>query len=165
MPGKVVINWNGKDDSGEKYWNNIMHLKLRVQSVYDPNMVINYSFEFHPSGNSESLGSGLPKSSGPEALPEIFEVFPNFPNPFNNITHIRYQLPEKGKVKIVLYNVLGQRVKTLVNEFQETGGYTVQWDGRNEQGTEVGSGVYFYQVTYANHSYEKVKINKILLIK
>lgn len=68
-----MINWNGKDDSGEKYYNPLLVLKLRVQSVYDPTMVINYSFEFNPGGNGESLKSGLAKINPPENLPEFLK--------------------------------------------------------------------------------------------
>lgn len=165
MPGKVVINWDGKDDNGETHWQAVLRLNLRVESVYDPIYWVTYSFQFNPSSTDESQGGGLAKLSGQENLLETFEVFPNFPNPFNSTTHIRYQLPERGKVKIVIYNVLGQEVKRLVDEAQEAGVYTVTWDGANDHGVIVGSGIYFYIMLYNTNVGIEKKTVKLLLVK
>ncbi|OQY29372.1 MAG: hypothetical protein B6244_03940 [Candidatus Cloacimonetes bacterium 4572_55] len=78
--------------------------------------------------------------------PLKFAVDQNYPNPFNPITTIRYAIPRAGDVEIRVYNISGQRVKTLVDKQQETGYYSVIWDGRNERGSQVGSGTYFYVV-------------------
>ena len=77
------------------------------------------------------------------ALPTTFELFQNFPNPFNPETSIRYQLTEPGPVRLQIFNVTGQRVVTLVEEVQVPGIYTVRWDGRDAHGSDVASGVYF----------------------
>jgi hypothetical protein len=78
--------------------------------------------------------------------PMKFELFQNYPNPFNFGTLIKYALPEESEVKIVIYNLLGQKVRVLVEDLQEPGYYTISWDGKNEQGSTVGSGIYFYRI-------------------
>jgi hypothetical protein len=70
----------------------------------------------------------------------------NYPNPFNPSTTIRYTLPAAGRVQLVLYNALGRRVRTLVDAEESAGMHTSWWDGRDEQGREVASGVYVYRL-------------------
>lgn len=86
----------------------------------------------------------------------------NYPNPFNPETNISYSIPEKGKVELNIYNIKGQKVKTLVNETQVSGEHTVVWNGTNKQNKRVASGVYFYKLE-VNDS--KLLINKMLLLK
>ncbi len=75
-------------------------------------------------------------------LPESYKLVQNFPNPFNPETTIQYQIPEAGNVKIVIYSILGQKVKTIVNESKSAGYYSVKWDGRNDYGILSSSGIY-----------------------
>jgi hypothetical protein len=82
----------------------------------------------------------------PEALPEAFGLEQNYPNPFNPTTTIRYALPEGADVRLVIYNLLGQQVKTLVNGAQGPGRYTVVWDGRDEAGRPAATGMYVYRL-------------------
>lgn len=96
-----------------------------------------------------------------ERLPKVFALHPNFPNPFNPTTTIRYDLPEASEVKIVIYNVLGQKVKTLVNQRQPAGYKTIIWDGKNESGQQIASGFYFYRMVSEKFS----KVRKMLLIR
>ena len=70
----------------------------------------------------------------------------NFPNPFNPATSIRYSLAEPGNVKLVIYNALGQEVRTLVDNYRLSGEYAAQWDARDEAGRAVASGVYVYRL-------------------
>jgi hypothetical protein len=74
------------------------------------------------------------------------ELRSNYPNPFEKTTTLEYTLAEERSVRIEIYNVLGQRVRTLVEERKSAGLHRVQWEGRNEYGTRVGSGVYFYRI-------------------
>ncbi len=71
----------------------------------------------------------------------------NHPNPFNPETRIQYQLPEAGFVQVKIYNLVGQEISTLVQEQKGSGAYSVVWDGRDDSGIQVGSGVYIYQIT------------------
>ena len=76
-----------------------------------------------------------------------FHLYNNYPNPFNPSTTISYQLPAASEMELSIYNLSGQKVRTLVSERQPAGAYTVQWDGRDEAGNLAGSGIYFYQLT------------------
>lgn len=70
----------------------------------------------------------------------------NYPNPFNPITTITYQLPATSDVELIIYNLLGKKIRTLVLERQPAGGYHIQWNGKNEAGWQVPSGVYMYRL-------------------
>ena len=73
---------------------------------------------------------------------------PNVPNPFNSATQIAYHLSSPGPVRLVIYNVLGQPVRTLVDQFQTAGSYQVQWDARDQRGVSLSSGVYITRLSY-----------------
>ena len=73
---------------------------------------------------------------------------PNVPNPFNSATQIAYHLSSPGPVQLVIYNALGQRVRTLVDQFQAAGSYQVQWDARDQQGVSLSSGIYITRLSY-----------------
>ncbi|MBC8185871.1 T9SS type A sorting domain-containing protein [candidate division KSB1 bacterium] len=85
-------------------------------------------------------------------LPQTFQLYQNYPNPFNFITQIRYDLPKAVPVKIVVYNLMGQKIITLVNKKQMPGFYQINWDGTNENDVPVVSGVYYCQIFY-NHQH------------
>lgn len=83
------------------------------------------------------------KPAGEEgAQPASFKLLPNYPNPFNQQTTIPYTLAERAQVRLVIYNALGQVVRTLVDETQEAGDQEVAWDGQDQAGREVASGIY-----------------------
>jgi|GEM_PF-1286258 len=79
----------------------------------------------------------------PNSTPEEFRLSQNYPNPFNPSTEIRYQLPEDGYVNLRIYNIAGQAVRTLVDSDWPASVYTVTWDGRDDRGQQVSSGIYF----------------------
>ncbi|NIV95765.1 T9SS type A sorting domain-containing protein [candidate division KSB1 bacterium] len=91
----------------------------------------------------------LPPEPQPETkeppLPNHFRLSQNFPNPFNPRTEIRYELPEDRHVNLTVYNVVGQKIKTLVDEVKAAGAHSVTWDGTDERGQPVPSGVYLYR--------------------
>ncbi len=78
--------------------------------------------------------------------PAGFALFQNQPNPFNPETKISYFLPEASQVSLNIYNVLGQRVRTLIEDYQESGTHTLTWDGRTDDGAQLSSGIYFYRM-------------------
>ena len=79
-------------------------------------------------------------------VPAKFSLTQNYPNPFNARTSFKYEIPSGSHVKVEVCNVLGRKVKTLVNEKKETGFYIVYWDGIDDRGESVVSGIYFYSL-------------------
>ena len=94
-------------------------------------------------------------------LPKESQVFQNYPNPFNPTTVVRYQLSAFSNVKLSIYNLLGQKIKTLVNGFQSAGEHSVVWDATDEKNNLVASGMFFYRLEANNLSLQK----KMILIK
>lgn len=94
-------------------------------------------------------------------LAKEFSIFQNYPNPFNPETKIIYQLPKAEHVSLMIYNVLGQKIRTLVNEFKEAGNYDVYWDGKDETGKNMPAGIYIYRIRAGSF----IDIKKMLLVK
>ena len=94
-------------------------------------------------------------------LPKGFYLSQNYPNPFNPSTTIEYDLPRSEWVKVNIYDILGRKVATLVDAGQAPGSYTVQWNGRDNNGTESASGVYLCLFQAGN--YRAVK--KMMLLR
>jgi hypothetical protein len=92
---------------------------------------------------------------------EVFKLYPNYPNPFNPSTTIRYQLPEFSRVSIQIYNMLGQSVRTLISGEQIAGTHELQWDGRNNSGIESPSGVYLLKIQAGRYASNQ----KLLLMR
>jgi hypothetical protein len=78
--------------------------------------------------------------------PAAYRLNQNFPNPFNPTTSIRFDMKVKGLMTIKIYNVSGQRVRTLMDGVQDAGSHVITWDGKNSLGADVGSGIYFYKM-------------------
>ncbi|RMD94731.1 MAG: T9SS C-terminal target domain-containing protein [Calditrichaeota bacterium] len=95
------------------------------------------------------------------ALPETFNLEQNYPNPFNPSTMIRYHLPIAGVVELAIYNSMGQHIRTLVKEKQAPGTYEFTWDGADDLGHPVGSGVYLYRL----HAGDFVHTRKMILMR
>ena len=82
-----------------------------------------------------------------EETPEHFALFQNYPNPFNPETVIAYSLRQSGQITLTIHNSNGQLVKTLMDGFQSSGNFEVQWDGRDQHQRDVSSGIYFYKIS------------------
>lgn len=91
----------------------------------------------------ESIRTGI---GDPDDLPTHYALFDNYPNPFNPRTTISYQLPVQSKVKLTIFNIIGQPVRTLVDAEQKAGQHTLTWDGLNKAQEQVSSGIYFYKL-------------------
>lgn len=90
-----------------------------------------------------------------------YELEQNYPNPFNPTTTIRFTIPRSVKVELFVFDITGKRIKTLVSEKMNAGTHEVQWDGTNERGMRVASGIYFYQIKAGNY----VDVKRMALIK
>ena len=146
---------------------NLAYITFRAkQGVYDQGELWMY-------GLSDDISSAETKSvpfttlpSGVRMLqsgniPDVYRLEQNYPNPFNLATEIVYQLPEPADVNLSLYNYRGQKIRTLVSQKQSAGRYAVHWDGRDENGSVVSSGVYLYKLRTKNFT----SIKKLILIK
>ena len=96
-----------------------------------------------------------------EILPTVFALHQNYPNPFNPITTLRYDLPEQSMVNIIIYDLLGRQVRTLINQTQDAGFKSVIWNATNDHGKPVSAGVYLYQIQAG----EFVQTKKMVLLK
>jgi len=96
-----------------------------------------------------------------EQLPSTFSLLQNYPNPFNPSTVIEFTVPQRGHVEITVYNLLGQRVNTLVDEPLPPGVYRTVWYGRDESGHYVATGIYFYRLLAGDF----VATKKMVLLK
>jgi hypothetical protein len=118
-----------------------------------PDTTSGVNFNFPSSVGDDENQSGI--------RPDGFNLSQNYPNPFNPTTVIEYTLQKKARVNLEIYNLLGQKVKTLVNEYQSPGSYQIFWDGRNEQEQTVATGMYFYKFSADGVS----KTKKMILLK
>ena len=96
-----------------------------------------------------------------DAVPPVNALYPNFPNPFNPETNINFSLGKAGAVRLEIYNLKGQLVKTLVNSELIRGSHNLVWNGRDNSGREVSSGVYLYRLQTDNFS----RTMKMMLMK
>jgi hypothetical protein len=96
-----------------------------------------------------------------EILPVQFSLEQNYPNPFNPTTIIDFSLPEQSHVRLDVYNIMGQKVRTLVNDARAAGAHSVIWNGSNDNGENVASGVYFYRIESGQFS----ETRKMMLLK
>lgn len=102
-------------------------------------------------GQGCATGTGVQDETGPGAVPLVFAVEPNFPNPFNPSTTIRFALPAQGQVSVRIYDIAGRLVRTLVDEVLDAAVHEIQWAGADDRGHQVSSGVYFYRVIAGDH--------------
>jgi len=132
--------------------------KYRVKSV-------DWISQESPYSNQRST-SGL----GPmwkEALPQHYALHSNYPNPFNPTTAIRYDLPEVSYVSLVIYDILGREIRTLLDKREEAGFKSVVWDGKDKGGNIVSAGIYIYVLRAWSQESEKTyhKTEKMVLLR
>ena len=112
-------------------------------------------FGYNP-GDSYIFSTTHTKIEDNNNLPEKFTLNPSYPNPFNPVTNIRFQIPSTGKTKVVIYNALGQKIKTLYSGQMNAGEHTLRWDASGN-----ASGMYFVVVRFNG----KTAVQKMMLIK
>ena len=97
-------------------------------------------------------------------VPERFQLDQNYPNPFNPSTQIKYQLPIAAQVKLTIYNMLGRRVRTLIDEEKPAGLYNIQWDGLSDRGLPAASGLYFFRIEAKGIGGQSFVVTKKMLL-
>ena len=133
--------------------NDLSSIKIRSVALVD--------LDSRPLAVEFSGNLNLEAAKEADSRPQCFSLSQNYPNPFNPQTSIKYALPQDAQVRLTVYNVLGQKVATLVDEFQDAGFKTVWWDGKDVEGDEVSSGVYFYRLTAGEFS----EVRKMMMVK
>lgn len=138
---------------------------LAITIRFTPSSIATFTGALPITSNSSSspdtirlagIGASATAVEKLEGIPAEFSLSQNFPNPFNPTTTIRYGIPEKSTVKLEIFNVLGQRIATLVNEQQQPAFYTVTWDA-----SSLSTGIYFYRLQAGGF----VQTKKLLLMK
>ena len=159
-PGSTFGVWIGVGNAGDPYWDNGTMYSNEI--AYWPWQGI-FSFypqkiaKIHLSSSSTSIedeGSGI-------TIANSFELHQNYPNPFNPTTVINYDLPHPAKVEINVYNILGQKIKTLMNGIQVKGTHSVTWDGTDQKERTVASGIYFYKIVAGDYTC----VRKMIMLK
>jgi len=121
----------------------------------------NWVFLATPTPGATNMITAIGDQQEVQKRADTYILSQNYPNPFNPVTHISYQIPVSNEVIIKVYNLLGKEIKKLVNEHKAAGTYSVQWDGIDNDGHAVSSGVYLYRIAAGNFS----QVNKMLLMK
>lgn len=168
LPGKTVNLLDGKwVDMGINDWQ-VVEIPLEVFDLKEPIRSVNFSGNlggtFYLDDIRLTAITPSPATAVLEehtALPQIFTLEQNYPNPFNSSTAIRFALPERSEVELAVYNLMGQKVTTLVEGVREAGVYTVRWDGQDGHGQGLASGMYLYRLQAG----KQVETRKLLLLR
>jgi len=134
--------------------------QYNFKGIIDDVRIYDYALSLREIAELYDLESRIEKSLS-QRLPETNFLHQNYPNPFNSRTLIRYQIRETGYVEIRIFDMLGKRVNTLVNNNQPAGYYTIDWKGNNERGESVTSGIYICEMRTKNFSQRR----KLLIIR
>ena len=159
----------GETWSAPEYVTDLGDKKVGYKAILilpDGTIGINYEVPDYPSTGQMSVfyrerQPEVTAIESPDALTRTFSLLPNFPNPFNPSTWIRYQLPRTQNVQLIIFNLAGHPVRHLVNGQQSAGTHRVQWDGRNDTGALLPTGIYFYQLRAG----EQIQTRRMLFLK
>jgi parallel beta-helix repeat protein len=133
---------------------------IKEYNVYDPETSLTEKGTIKVENNRDCYYVSFKNEPESTPVPARLEAS-NYPNPFNPVTTITYSLPEDSQISISIYNIKGQKVKTLVTGTQPAGDYNVSWNGKDESGKEVTSGIYFYKLKTQQNEITR----KMLLLK
>jgi len=164
-PAQSFLNYlTAKGSAGIYYFNEttgakVAYLPFGVEGISGPNPnSLAVLFERIITWLTGTTG-GIQLESNAK-IPTAYQLFPNFPNPFNPSTKIRFDLPEKSITILKIYNLLGQEVRTLVNEIKKAGSYEIIWNGLDNFGKKPSSGIYLYRLETDGFK----QTNKMLLV-
>ena len=152
------------DDRSNLYRGNLDTAYVRGDSIRSITGVLDYTFnnfKINPRTPGEVVRGNTTGIKDQSSVPFVYRLEQNYPNPFNPETSIRYQLAKAGQVDLVIYNMLGQKVRTLINGVKNLGNHVQVWDGRNDRGQVVPTGIYFYRV----HSGTFTEVKKMLVVR
>jgi hypothetical protein len=167
--GSGKLSFNGAYPSGATGKSNVLTVTF---IVYGPNTVdLNFTAMLSAldfthrvpilTVNDAALVTGIEEQGSETALPEEFALGQNYPNPFNPETEIKYDLPKESQVMLAVFNLVGQKVRTLVNNRTAPGRYSVTRTGTDQSGKTLASGVYIYRLQAGDF----VQAHRMLLVK
>ncbi len=110
---------------------------------------------------SGTVDVGQKDADNVQKIVNTFMLFQNYPNPFNPVTTIEYKLPRSGRVEIRIFNVTGQLIKSMDFKSQEPGAHKIEWNGKDNRGRVVSSGLYLYQVKFEDF----ILLKKMMFVK
>jgi hypothetical protein len=178
----ILHNTVGNNAGWGEFWSSDIPLKFPAQTEFDwKQFFVDFavkentqaiSVRIHPLGRfkgtiyadnleikkKEPVITGVVDNS---VQPKQFELGNNYPNPFNPTTTLSYAVPRESNVSLVIYNVLGQKVRTLVSDFKNAGRYSVVWNGLDDNGKAVSSGIYLYSLV----SGDVKLVKKMIMLK
>jgi len=131
--------------------------------VTGDNYYIVTAVDVHDNESDASPAVSLTSMSvdGGEGVPDVFALHQNYPNPFNPITNIRFDVPENSMVSMAIYDLLGHKVRTLINYEMNAGFHSIQWNGTNDHGNPLASGMYIYRINAGGfHAVKKLVFMK-----
>ncbi len=134
--------------------------QYNFNGVLDDIRIYNYAISYSDIQSLYDISTGIEDNQDTE-VPLEYMLMQNYPNPFNSQTNIKYLIKAPGRVILEIYDALGTRVKTLFNDFRSGGSYIAAWDGKDDHGRSVSSGVYFCRLNAGGFTQAK----KILLLK
>jgi len=154
------------DTTGLTGWGVIVTLPLNTQTYQDTTVGTNIWYKWRVKATNADTSSAYSVSAslltlpimttGDDFTPIEYSISQNYPNPFNPVTTIKYSLAKEGNVNLTVYNTLGSKVATIVNEYKPAGNYSIQFNGRN-----LTSGIYLYRLESGNYS----AVKKFILMK
>ena len=161
---KAFINLYGTKDVDKclQYLNQILNRNLSTSLDYRLALE-----EINTLSSSEGLTPELSKNITNTNLPKAFDLLGNYPNPFNPSTTISYALPYQSSVDLIIYDIMGREVKSFKISSQSAGNQNIRWDGTNENGNTVSSGIYLYRINIKSleNTETFVKTAKLIMLK
>jgi len=159
------------DSNGDSLWTktfggNGWDYGVSIQKTFDGGYIFTGATYSYGNGESDvwlikTDSDGVVEIASTFNLPATYNIHQNYPNPFNPVTTLRYDLPEQANVNIIIYDMLGRQVRTLLNQTQDAGYRSVIWNATNDYGNPVSAGVYLYKIQAG----EFVQTKKMVLLK
>ena len=149
----MLVEWADLSQDG------MQTVSIDVQSLDRDNSNITIGYTIY-GADQQIISRGM-QNIELKAVPDEFALHNNYPNPFNPVTTMLFDLPEAGHTRLIIYDLMGRQVQTLVDKPMTAGYYRQQWDGRNTMGQMVSGGIYFYQIQTNGFT----RTRKMLLLK
>lgn len=158
------FHWNESYNKTFSLDSNLFEISISIQKNSPDQFEINIknpNEKLILKASSISFSNRLSSGETDQNKPTQFELRCNYPNPFNPSTNIEYSLPYESKITLKIYNMVGQEVKTLIDKTLPAGVYSVEWDGKDQYGNIVSTGIYFYKIEAEGFSATR----KMILLK